>query len=154
MTRAMRWKHIRYEIRSKGIVRWGTVVLAKWLLDRALRDGHGSVDAVVLTEGGGCASFDIQKTVWNCSIPGGELTIVVDPIMAGGNCSEWSHIHRNDHRVADLVDELQARADCEDAAAHPPRVSEYPERPHFCHECGDECIGGLCDACVVRCEAF
>jgi hypothetical protein len=82
------------------------VVVAKWFLDRALRDGFGSVDAVVLTEGGCCASFDIQKTVWNCSIPGGEVTVIVKPEMLGGNCCEWSHIHANDHRVADLVDEL------------------------------------------------
>jgi hypothetical protein len=150
MTRAVRWKYIRREIQDKGIVRWGTVILAKWLLDRALRDGFGSVDAVVLTPGGCCASFDIQSTRWNCGIPGGELTIVVDPIMAGGNCSEWGHIHSADHRISDLVDELQARDD----AAHPPAVTEYPERPNFCHECGTECIGGLCDACVVRCEAF
>jgi hypothetical protein len=149
MSRAVRWKYIRREIRDKGVVRWGTVVLAKWFLDHALRDG--SVDAVVLTEGCCCASFDIQRTRWNCGIPGGELTIVVDPIMAGGNCCEWSHIHANDHRMADLVGELQARNDAAYDAAHPSAIGE---RPHFCHECGAECIGGLCDDCVVRCEAF
>jgi hypothetical protein len=148
MTRSVRWKYIRREIRDKGVVRWGTVVLAKWFLDRALRDGFGSVDAVVLIEGGCCASFDIQKTVWNCGIPGGELTIVVDPIMAGGNCSEWSHIHRNDHRVADLVDELQARIDVAEAA------NTEDDGPIHCTECGSPCIGGLCDVCCERRGAF
>jgi hypothetical protein len=128
MSRAVRWKHIRYEIRNKGIVRWGTVVAAKWLLDRALRDGHGSVDAVVLTEGGCCASFDIQSTRWNCGIPGGELTIVVDPIMA--------------------VDELQARSDVAEAA------NTEDDGPIHCTECGSPCIGGLCDVCCERTGAF
>jgi hypothetical protein len=143
MSRAVRWKHIRREIRDKGVVRWGTVVLAKWFLDRALHDRHGSVDAVVLTEGGCCASFDIQSTRWNCGIPGGELTIVVDPIMAGSNCSEFSHLHRADHQLRDLIDELQARDDAAYDAAHPPSDNEYPAGPTSCDECGVESIGEL-----------
>ncbi len=149
-SRSVRWKQIRSEIRGKGVVRWSTVVLAKWLLDRALRDGFGSVDAVVLTEGGCCASFDIQSTRWNCGIPGGELTIVVDPTMLGGNCSEWSHLHRNDNRVTDLVGELQARDD----AAYAPEPDPWDDER--CPECGADVERGqgLCAACVELCQPF
>ena len=75
-------------------------------MDRAIRSGN--VDVYVLTDGGCAASFGIEKTAWNCGIPGGDLSIIVNPRTLGGNCCDWRHIHKNDHRVVALVDELQA----------------------------------------------
>jgi hypothetical protein len=150
MTRAVRWWHIRREIR-KNPGRLALLMLAKWVLDREIRSHN--LCAIVVRDGCG-ASFGVSSVEWNCDVPGGEMILVVNPVCLGSNCDDFRDLHSSDHALRDLIYELQARGDAVYDAAHPAAEKACPKGTTLCYECGVESVGGLCDACVVNCEAF
>jgi hypothetical protein len=142
MSRAVRWRHIRRSIR-KNPGRWALLMLAKWVLDREIR-AHNLCAMVV--RGGCAASFGISSIDWNCDVPGDEMIISVDPICLGSNCSDFRDLHHSDHRIADLVDEMESL----ESRAQGPANEEFVP----CADCGKPCIrffrtGSLCDGCAV-----